>query len=240
MSTVPTANPLGTFRFLDLPAELRNKVYTNVLTRDPTKTRGAHPQLLATCRKIHDEASGLLYSLNQIDVYVHHHSITWHGSSYRGSGAIHWLLPFNKPGPWHRPSFHFLRMAEHLTIHVMHHQHPNCARFPNQLLLHLSRELNWIFKLYENLKWLVRQISVKNHHLKNLIIRMQINNGIYLHPSDLVSVEALLLAAFKKMRGVPHLTISPLWNPERAFQICGRMTQSLGEKYVLNFCSPIG
>ncbi len=232
MSTVLPANDPRTFRFLDLPAEIRNKIYTKLLTRDPTKMRGAHPQILATCRKIHNEASGLLYSLNRIDVYVHHDTITWHGSSYRGSGAIHWLLPFKKPHSWYRPSFRFLGMAENLTIHIIHHPHPNCVRFPNRRLLHLSLESNRIFKLLENLRWLARQISKENHRLKNMHIQLQLDNGCYLHPQKLHVVEGFMLSPFRNIRGVGNLTISPLWNVPNALRICGRITQALAEEYV--------
>lgn len=231
-STVLPPKDPRRFRFLDLPAELRNKIYIKLLTRDPTKIRGAHPQILATCRKIQNEASNLLYSLNRIDVYVHHDTITWHGSSYRGAGAIHWLLPFNKPRSWHRPSFRFLRMAENLTIHIIHHQHPNCVRYPNHKILHLSMESNWIFKLHENLRWLVRRISKEKHRLKNLHLQLQLDNGRYMHPYKLHLVEGHMLSAFKKMRGVGNLTISPLWDAAYALRICGRVTESLAKEFV--------
>lgn len=56
--------PLPPFRFFDFSAELRNAVYEDLLTLDD----GQHgfPQILAASKAVYTEASGLLYSINEI------------------------------------------------------------------------------------------------------------------------------------------------------------------------------
>lgn len=68
-----------TFRFLDLPPELRNRVYEELLHhndeltkcggrfyRDVPRSSTAFPALLRTCQKIHNEARGILYAQSSI------------------------------------------------------------------------------------------------------------------------------------------------------------------------------
>ena len=92
---------IDTFRFLALPPEIRNNVYKLLLTRPPkepialpkptsraakarsatirdcktAQQRRAHKQLfleiLATCRQIHDEASGIIYGCNVFQYRPH-------------------------------------------------------------------------------------------------------------------------------------------------------------------------
>ena len=61
------SNKIG---LLDLPAELRNQIYQHVLV-DDEKLDFGHPTnlqhtaaILRTCRQVHDEARGILYSEN--------------------------------------------------------------------------------------------------------------------------------------------------------------------------------
>jgi len=69
----------GAFRFLHLPGELRNKIYALVLcTPDPIPVEDddpeemhLQPQLLATCKKIHDEGMGFLYGDNRFDIALY-------------------------------------------------------------------------------------------------------------------------------------------------------------------------
>ena len=56
------------FRFLNLSAELRNEVYNKLLTEDKSST--CHPQILATCKQINDEAADLLYANNTIRILI--------------------------------------------------------------------------------------------------------------------------------------------------------------------------
>ena len=57
--------------FLELPAELRNQIYEELLIRNPWTLRGSHPSIIATCRQIRDEANELLYSLNEVHRFVY-------------------------------------------------------------------------------------------------------------------------------------------------------------------------
>ncbi|KAF7192763.1 hypothetical protein HII31_05904, partial [Pseudocercospora fuligena] len=54
-----------TFPFLDLPAELRNDIYHQLLVAEPNPVTGrtaGHPEILRTCKQIHEEATGILYN----------------------------------------------------------------------------------------------------------------------------------------------------------------------------------
>lgn len=77
------------FRLFDLPPELRLRIYeyalapSGVLCLTSTKTKrfAVEPlpttQLLATCRKIHSEADGILFSDNEICITVDAHDTCW-------------------------------------------------------------------------------------------------------------------------------------------------------------------
>ena len=64
------------FPFFDLPPDLRNMIYRELLSlrRDgfsPDKKQHCWPEILATCRQANDEASDLLYSENRIFVHIY-------------------------------------------------------------------------------------------------------------------------------------------------------------------------
>ena len=63
-----------TFRFLDLPPELRNLVYADALTlrhgRDKFSAKSCHPSILATCTQVFEEASGILNGEGQAEVSI--------------------------------------------------------------------------------------------------------------------------------------------------------------------------
>lgn len=56
--------------FLDLPGEIRNQIYKDLLLIQPVSAprvlgdRPIYPQILAVCRKVHEEASQILYGSN--------------------------------------------------------------------------------------------------------------------------------------------------------------------------------
>ena len=75
----------GTFRFEDLPPELRNDVYARLLLlpeplvvtfwsigswHTKRNFRGCHPQIIATCSKFRKEASSYLYGENEIEILI--------------------------------------------------------------------------------------------------------------------------------------------------------------------------
>ncbi|KAK5127818.1 hypothetical protein LTR85_004934 [Meristemomyces frigidus] len=69
------------FRFLDLPPELRNRVYDDlVVTEAPllpsacqhtSRPSAAQPDITRVCRQIRQEALPMFYGLNQFDVHIH-------------------------------------------------------------------------------------------------------------------------------------------------------------------------
>lgn len=63
------------FRFLDLPAELRNQVYAYLLV--PTDWYSCYPQILRTCKTIYREANEILYADNVIECHYWDHASSW-------------------------------------------------------------------------------------------------------------------------------------------------------------------
>ena len=61
------------FRFLDLPPELRNKIYAELLTlteKEGSYQRFCWPQILAASKQINDEAGKMLYAENVINIDI--------------------------------------------------------------------------------------------------------------------------------------------------------------------------
>ncbi|KAF7190818.1 hypothetical protein HII31_07977 [Pseudocercospora fuligena] len=63
----------GPFRFFDLPPEMRNIVYSYLLTLGsgdltPGKSNICHPEILASCKQAHYEAESILYGENRAEV----------------------------------------------------------------------------------------------------------------------------------------------------------------------------
>ncbi|KAI7478490.1 hypothetical protein KC351_g8170 [Hortaea werneckii] len=56
------------FRFLDLPAEMRNLVYRELLVWPSNKPERCWPQILSTCRQVNDEAKRIIYTENAAKV----------------------------------------------------------------------------------------------------------------------------------------------------------------------------
>ena len=224
----------GPFAFMNLIPELRNKVYKLLLTRDPTKERGAYPQILATCRRIHSEASGFLYSLNQVDVYVRRDAITWHGMSYSSPGNRSVLWPFKKPRPWGKPLLYPLQMARNLSIRIIHTQHPSGDSFPRNPYKRMRKELYFFRQLCDSMEWLVKHVLEDNRELKILRIQFELNNGEYRHPELLMFAESWLLVPFQEhMRGIEDARVTGhLWCPDEAVWACGWMERPLGVKFV--------
>lgn len=59
----------ASFRFLDLPAEMRNWVYGDLLVFSDSK-KYCYPQVLATTHQVNKEASGILYGENRFQVSI--------------------------------------------------------------------------------------------------------------------------------------------------------------------------
>ncbi|CAK1363672.1 uncharacterized protein RHO25_006163 [Cercospora beticola] len=105
----------ATFPFENLAPELRNMVYAELLTLQDSFT--CFPQILRTSRQINQEATGLLYRLNYVDVVIKDSGVCAHGHRC-GSFTPHMLRL--------QPDTHFtalkwpefLRRAHHLRVIV--------------------------------------------------------------------------------------------------------------------------
>lgn len=202
----------------------------------PTTVQGgAHPQILATCRQIHKDATNLLYAMNWLAVEVHRKAIRWHGMEYRGSGAISIFLPhLNRPRPRDRPSFYPLQMAESLFIRVTHELHPSLNQLSQPLILSRSRESNWVYQLRSNLEWLVERTGMKENQLKRLEIQLDLDYGQLGHADHIASVEKVLLSVLERMRGVGRVNMGVVLqeNTNYAYNICFLMVDPPIVKYV--------
>jgi len=65
------------FRFLDLPPEMRNMIYRELLVFK--ESWYCHPQILATCRQVNEEATSILYADNLIKIKIYADGVFTHG-----------------------------------------------------------------------------------------------------------------------------------------------------------------
>lgn len=79
--------PASPFRFLDLPPELKSRVYSASLDNGDIST--ACPNILGVCRQIHDEACGIPFSANEFKLVVVGSTVQIGGLKYGISTAQH-------------------------------------------------------------------------------------------------------------------------------------------------------
>ncbi|MCJ1230001.1 hypothetical protein MMC12_006672 [Toensbergia leucococca] len=113
------------FPFLELSAEIRNIVYDNLLIIDPLTAEGAHPQILATCSQINNEASGILYTSERILFRVFRGEITIRACPLQLPTIIHRQFPghFNLSFNISSEFARFLQWATNFTIDIDHDIH---------------------------------------------------------------------------------------------------------------------
>lgn len=122
---------LSTFRFMDLPAEMRSLVYIQLLTFPVGgchKHRSCFPQILRTSRQVHEEAEEMLYAENTIDCDFKTKYIPcgWHSDASTSTmidnkevplGAFSWGL-FDEVQPLEMELPSYLRRIQSLRINI--------------------------------------------------------------------------------------------------------------------------
>ncbi|SMR54403.1 unnamed protein product [Zymoseptoria tritici ST99CH_3D1] len=76
------ADSCRTFRFLDLPPEMKNLIYKELLVLQDSYT--CFPEILGTCRQIFKEGSNILYGDNEIGITLLPLRSVVHGKEYEG------------------------------------------------------------------------------------------------------------------------------------------------------------
>ncbi|KAI7221864.1 hypothetical protein KC333_g1471 [Hortaea werneckii] len=77
------------FRFLDLPAELRNRVYRELLVWPSNRPERCWPQILSTCRQVNGEAKDIIHTENAAKV-----AIIIQGMGEYDPDRIFWFLDY--------------------------------------------------------------------------------------------------------------------------------------------------
>ena len=106
------ANDEAAFRFMDLPPELRNLVYRELLVL-PNKSLTCHPQILRASQLIHGEATGLLYGENVVQITVHFNEVWIHSTRFR---TYYPRTNTRNDDFRHLVGTDFLRQVQHLRI----------------------------------------------------------------------------------------------------------------------------
>ena len=135
ITALQEADANTSFRFLDLPPELRNWVYRELLVLH--EQPACYPQILAASKQTHAEASGILYGHNTINI-----TVDVDGVSVRGRLCGDYV-PFVDPADyeaWRRKDAQkiawpeYLRRVDHIHLSVVKLQLPAAmARQPPKL-----------------------------------------------------------------------------------------------------------
>ncbi|KAK3724471.1 hypothetical protein LTR37_001095 [Vermiconidia calcicola] len=139
-----TSDCRATFRFQDLPGELRNRIYGEVLILPQPLPRpsgypyrksnfNCHPRILVTCSSIRNEADSILYGANVFDISIRMHLGTYARIRGLQFHAVD-LYPFNDARDNEEGSFGMLRTqhqkwpasllkVQNLKMHIVFHPH---------------------------------------------------------------------------------------------------------------------
>lgn len=152
--------------FLDLPGELRNQIYDELLIshdRDPTRVR-CYPQILATCRRIHQEASGILYGSNDVQITVCERSVLTNGKKCGKFSPYPWTAPDSSPVYSELIWPAFLRKVRHVTL-VNEHDGPYHVHW--NVLQGYNRHR---FSRLENIFFYLCHFLGRDHNLESLSV----------------------------------------------------------------------
>lgn len=137
--TLAQADRHPVFRFMDLPAEMRNEIYRYLLILQEVRPGKAfcHPAILETCKEINREGSSILYGENPIlcsfavtshdNIYQLsresrvHNTYHSHDRAHFRSGGI----PFESITDGLEDFPDFLRRISHIRIHLKFEEGPN-------------------------------------------------------------------------------------------------------------------
>lgn len=172
-----TSDCRATFRFQNLPGELRNRIYCEVLVLPQPLPRpggypfrrpkfNCHPKILATCSTIRNEAESILYGVNAFDISVSLCLSTHVRSAGLQAHDVD-LYPFKGPRNCENGSFGKLRTShqewpesllkvQNLKVHIDFKPQPYGWRQRNPLrLTHTFYSLASFLQRSEALKTLV-------------------------------------------------------------------------------------
>lgn len=127
------------FRFLDLPAELRNIIYEYLLKVGKIRST-CYPQILQTSKAVYTEASSLLYTQNYINVEIRANGVYAHGLK---CGPY---IPSSLCRRWHFTKLawpDFLRRARFMRLRIP----PSPLGFPAMLQNHGESISNTLYSL---------------------------------------------------------------------------------------------
>ena len=149
-----TWNNSSAFKFLTLPPELSNMIYRELFTPNSSAIRGSHPQILASCHQIYNEAIELFYILTQIQIDIHS-----------------WFVGFKNRDPirFYQQNIcpevqRYLYVCDNLSIRIVTTQHPGSQSLYTE---HCSNPI-----LREIVRGLVGEVVAYNKELKSIYINL--------------------------------------------------------------------
>lgn len=195
-----------TFRFLDMPTEMRLLVYRDLLLHNNPWISNdgeihslwpTHPAILQSCKQIYDEAIGVLYDENTFQVTFE----ATGGGSGSGTGPYAWV---------HRKrALTHCRHSEYLRIPQGINDYPEFFGRIARLQIRLKFDMpNSTVALLENATWplnnflyTLASFLMDGHRLKNLEVKLDISSAV----DD--SKYGMILYPLRRLRNIPNISI---------------------------------